>query len=496
MDKLSSNTIKLIWQLTALVALTTCYLLINHTLNNQSAILEPGHTSLDQLNIQLNIEQQRQAVIDLTIQPAFAVMFFMAAIHFLALFTQNMQDRPTLWLMLFCFSAAVFFLTTSKLTALLIFDTTPWIHEIKIKVGLIAIHCAATSLMMFHAHSHPAYSHPLALTMNISISLLCILLFIVTPLSFITSTQTIAIIYWGLQYCAGLWIIAKVSLDKKVSISPTILAFAALTFAILFDAYSYISLNSTALLSGYYLLFFIFIENQAIGDKLSRALKSADMLSKSIQEEVYLQTHELNKQNQKLEYAQAKLKAANNSLKKLSITDGLTRVYNRMYFDNEFRKEWRRASRKNTQISILMIDVDNFKALNDSAGHLAGDQALQSIAKELHNRFKRAGELVARYGGEEFIVMLPGVGQRKSLAAAEGLRSAIEQLAICYNDRHYCVTISIGVSTTVPSLGLLPDHLLAAADSALYKAKNTGRNRIEITPLLPIIKSHQKIRRK
>src|SRR5690606_34489065 len=102
-------------------------------------------------------------------------------------------------------------------------------------------------------------------------------------------------------------------------------------------------------------------------------------------------------------------------------------------------------------LSVLMIDADHFKQLNDSAGHLAGDQCLQTIAMEIQRHFKRAGELVARYGGEEFVVLLPDTNQSKALAVAEGLRVAIERLTIRHAGRQYRVTVSIGISSTIPT---------------------------------------------
>jgi diguanylate cyclase (GGDEF)-like protein len=264
-----------------------------------------------------------------------------------------------------------------------------------------------------------------------------------------------------------------------------LVAIAPLFIAAPIDYYYHFTLNSTPLVSLYSMVFFIFIESQIIGHKFSRALKISGKLSNNLKQEVDLRTLELNNQNKKMEKTQEELLSANTRLKKLSITDGLTQIYNRMYFEKQFRKEWRRCSRQGAQISVLMIDVDNFKSLNDSAGHLAGDKVLQSIASALHNYFKRAGDLVARYGGEEFIVMLPETDQRQSIAMAEGLRLTIEKLVTHYNDHQFSVTVSIGISTTTPSANLSPEHLLRAADSALYKAKNTGRNRIEMLPLLP-----------
>jgi len=133
----------------------------------------------------------------------------------------------------------------------------------------------------------------------------------------------------------------------------------------------------------------------------------------------------------------------------------------------------------------LMIDADNFKQLNDSAGHLVGDICLQTMAREIENHFKRSGELVARYGGEEFIVLLPDTNQSKALAAADSLRTAIEQLPLGDDSgTSYRITVSIGVSTTIPSIDQQPAQLIATADAALYDAKDAGRNRVHSIPIM------------
>ncbi len=209
----------------------------------------------------------------------------------------------------------------------------------------------------------------------------------------------------------------------------------------------------------------------------------ASRLQYHLQEEVSLRTRELLDKNQKLEEAQSALEQANAALKKLSITDGLTRVHNRMYFEQQLMQEWRRCGRQGLTLSVLMLDADHFKQLNDSAGHLAGDHCLMALAETLRQQFRRSGELVARYGGEEFVVLLPDCNQTQALALAEGLRIAVEQLTIRHAGATYRITISIGVSTTVPGTEP-PESLLAAADNALYDAKANGRNRVHVLPLL------------
>jgi diguanylate cyclase (GGDEF)-like protein/PAS domain S-box-containing protein len=173
----------------------------------------------------------------------------------------------------------------------------------------------------------------------------------------------------------------------------------------------------------------------------------------------------------------------------LARTDGLTGVANRRAFDDLLEREWGRAVREGSQMSLLMIDVDHFKAFNDHNGHQVGDDCLRAIANALVKTVKRPGDLVARYGGEEFALILPGTDQEGGLRLADAARAAIEALSLPNPGNPTCawVTASIGVATAVATSGgtiRMPEGLLQAADLALYKAKASGRNRVETALVL------------
>lgn len=219
---------------------------------------------------------------------------------------------------------------------------------------------------------------------------------------------------------------------------------------------------------------------------LSRANRLVSRHSSTLQDAVERRTRELRTKNEKLQQAQQALQQANDALQLLSITDSLTQVYNRLHFEQQLTREWRRCARQQSPLSVLMIDADNFKRINDSAGHLAGDHCLQALAAVLRRQFRRAGELLARYGGEEFVVLLPDTNQTQALALAEAVRIAVEELVVEHSGDTLRLTVSIGVSTALPpTVEQAPELLLAAADSALYAAKAAGRNRIHSCSLNP-----------
>lgn len=165
-----------------------------------------------------------------------------------------------------------------------------------------------------------------------------------------------------------------------------------------------------------------------------------------------------------------------------SITDSLTGLANRRYFDEALRTEFYRLKRSWSALSLIMLDVDHFKEFNDHYGHLAGDNCLRQIGTTLRTIVGRAPDIVARYGGEEFVVILPETEDNGAASLAERIRKVIEALAIPHStsDTSEYVTVSLGVVTVYPSSLVSPEQVVALADSAMYCAKNGGRNRTEV----------------
>jgi diguanylate cyclase (GGDEF)-like protein/PAS domain S-box-containing protein len=173
-------------------------------------------------------------------------------------------------------------------------------------------------------------------------------------------------------------------------------------------------------------------------------------------------------------------KMAQIALEQLATRDGLTGLANRRCFDETLHAEWARALRQKQPLSLLMVDVDNFKAYNDANGHLGGDECLKRIATAVASEM-RANDLVARYGGEEFAVILPNQSLKGAAIVAERIRCRVEQLQVpnpLAATQH--VTVSIGAATAIVSPQNDASQLVAIADAALYRAKHMGRNRISL----------------
>ena len=202
----------------------------------------------------------------------------------------------------------------------------------------------------------------------------------------------------------------------------------------------------------------------------------------------YVRVRRLRSQKEALEQVvaarTAEVEAANSRLERLAREDGLTGVANRRLLDERLEEEWRRAFRMKMPLAYLLLDVDFFKAYNDRLGHQNGDACLKAVAAAMAARLERAGELVGRYGGEEFAAILPAASRADARAVAEHVRADVLGLALPHPGSTVApvVTVSIGFAWAEPWVGGSPDELVAAADSALYRAKQAGRNRVEPGP--------------
>ncbi len=183
-----------------------------------------------------------------------------------------------------------------------------------------------------------------------------------------------------------------------------------------------------------------------------------------------------------LRVSQQQLLDTNLVLQRLMNSDGLTGLSNRRHFDEYLELEWRRALRDQSQLSLLMIDVDYFKSFNDNFGHLEGDEALRKVATAIRDACSRPSDLPARYGGEEFALVLPSTSAGGARLMAEKLRQSVVALNIPHITPHEGanLTVSVGVSTFTPQQGGDCRQLISAADKGLYTAKHNGRNRVGI----------------
>jgi len=188
--------------------------------------------------------------------------------------------------------------------------------------------------------------------------------------------------------------------------------------------------------------------------------------------------HQVDERTEELQNALSKLSEAHIVLKDLTTIDPVTGLRNRQFFDEVMEQEWRRAERQKYPVALLMLDIDHFKRVNDTYGHLAGDICLAGVAKCMSELFKRPADVIARFGGEEFIAILPYMEHKDAFEFAEKVREAIAGSSFAADEHVINVTVSIGVATMTPDESNGSRQLIAQADASMYKAKTSGRNRV------------------
>jgi diguanylate cyclase (GGDEF)-like protein len=162
---------------------------------------------------------------------------------------------------------------------------------------------------------------------------------------------------------------------------------------------------------------------------------------------------------------------------RLTIIDALTEIHNKRYLMEFLDRELARSARYHRPLTLILFDIDRFKAINDAHGHLGGDFTLRELAACVKSVVRKE-ELFARYGGEEFIVVLPESTLEAALCVGERLRTMVEKHSFVFEDQSFQITISLGIAAITDAASLTPVELIRLADEKLYQAKNAGRNRI------------------
>ncbi|HPB91763.1 MAG TPA: GGDEF domain-containing protein, partial [Rugosibacter sp.] len=213
---------------------------------------------------------------------------------------------------------------------------------------------------------------------------------------------------------------------------------------------------------------------EELNDVLHSILEDTKNVGLSVQKS-RSEFQEIQKKAQEAEQKIISLSAELDHIHEVAHEDYLTGTLNRRGMDEALEKEFSRADRYNTALSIAMMDIDHFKQLNDKLGHAKGDEALTHFAKVV-KQVKRTTDVLARYGGEEFVIILPGTKQEDAIDVIARVQRELTKNFFMSNDEHVLITFSAGVAERLP--GESPDSIVPRADAALYKAKNSGRNRV------------------
>ena len=321
---------------------------------------------------------------------------------------------------------------------------------------------------------------------------------LIIPLPVFTSVMSaILVMGWSLTYVLGGWLWFKgVAIARLYTLGRSLLFITLLVV----DA-QYLNLFNLGINASYLLalavaieallltLVLVFKHNQQHLDlfkiqsqQLAKTLQDKSALDEILtmqeraQEEL---EYKMQERNLELEITLRELSEKNHELQEKNTLDALTGVRNRSYFDKKYIAEIRRSRREQTQLSIVMIDIDHFKNVNDKYGHLVGDDCIKAVALSIKNALKRPSDDLCRYGGEEFVLILPSTELSGANTLVENIRQTIEQTPVQSDGFTISLTISAGIATAIAKPELAEKTILASADQQLYQAKNAGRNKVK-----------------
>tara|TARA_R110000868_G_scaffold361802_1_gene623804 strand:- start:2858 stop:3655 length:798 start_codon:yes stop_codon:yes gene_type:complete len=247
---------------------------------------------------------------------------------------------------------------------------------------------------------------------------------------------------------------------------------------VLNDVIAALSSSYNMYIAEYTLFLFLFTQTQYHSLRFVSALDMAEHLTNNLQQEVAQKTHELSIRNRELEDKADYLKVQHDRIKELSETDHLTGLYNRQTFDGYFELKFAQAIQQTENLALVMLDIDNFKKINDNYGHQVGDECLQAVAEYLRQTKLRKEDFVARYGGEEVVIVLTNTDIKGAEEISQRICDGLSQIKLSAEQSAIVLTASFGVAELTYNQASNTTQLLKFADDALYQAKARGKNQV------------------
>ncbi len=424
----------------------------------------------------------------------FGALLIMGVYH-LALFSFRKKEPSFFYFGIFCLLLGLRTIMVGEIFFIRLFPGFNW--EIAHKMQTLSFYMSIFVMAMFFRFSFPRYFSKKYTRLILIIVASFSLLVLFTPARIFTPVNPVFQIFTLLIAVVSIRALYKATQKRErgghLIIAGALVLIISGVNDILFhsilmsDFQLFNPLIRTGNLSSLGLLAFVFSHSLVLSIRYSQAFHQNELLTvelqdinKNLENRIKNRTEELEISNQKISQQKADLEKANQALEKVSFRDPLTDIWNRRYFDEAVKVEWRRALQEGSPISLIFADIDDFKAYNDFYGHHDGDNCLIRVGEVLKKYSRRAGEMVARYGGEEFVILLPGTNQVKALELAETLRQQVEGLRIMHGtgSGENPVTISLGVATLIPDEHNSARDLVASADQAMYEAKRKGKNRV------------------
>ncbi len=425
---------------------------------------------------------------------------FLMGIYHLVLFFYRRSERSLLYFGLFCILVSIRTLFVGQIFFIQQFPNLNW--ELAHKIQTLTYYVGVHVIILFFRGVFPSYVSPTLVRVSSVVVATFSTLVLFLPARQFTVFNPLFQVFTLLVIGYVISVLLRVSRRREAG-TVFIVTGAAVLFLTVGNDILYLSILRSDYhafqhvvrmgnLSALGMLAFVFTHSLVLAITFSQAFKKNEemtlelaSINDNLETTVARRTKDLVAANSRVEAQKLELEAANRSLATLSFKDPLTGLWNRRRFEESLGHEWKRALRTGDSLSLIFVDIDDFKAFNDQHGHLAGDECLQKVAQMLEKSVNRAGDIVVRYGGEEFVVLLPATPRIGAAQIAEGIREGVRDLRIpqAASVEGEFVTVTLGVATVVPTWERSPQGLVEASDRAMYVAKEKGKNRVELVVL-------------
>jgi len=349
-----------------------------------------------------------------------------------------------------------------------IFSDVPWIWGHRIEI--ISIYLLFLLYLLLGRSMYPKEMKKGPLLIGATISLLSIVITIVTPSNIYRPLLDYTFIVIGIYMLYILYVVLLALKRKRPTALVNLIAIMVFFTAVVNDAFASLNFIDSIPFTTIGFFFYVLIQSVNLSREYALKLDEAEFLSYDLQK--------LNATlDERIKDRTEELKQKNEVLEQLTLVDGLTGIFNRRYFNEKLTKYFDEAITSSKPLTILMIDVDNFKRYNDQNGHVAGDELLINFA-QLMNEICLPNGFTARYGGEEFSIVLPNTSTYEAIQFAENVRLEVEERKYVVTSPTTYITVSIGISSTEQHAFSQKEELLKKADEALYASKSNGKNQV------------------
>jgi diguanylate cyclase (GGDEF)-like protein len=386
------------------------------------------------------------------------------------------KERVLLILAVFAFSVLLRAAVSTDYVYYLLGD--PAYFDVLLRLEYITIVWPAVAAAHFFSCLYPAKFSARAVQLGYLIIALVVTFTLLAPLK-----QVVDNLYYyqgvlGIFSFYTMWLVVNSMMTKSFRSTLMIVSFFVLFGGVVNDVFAALSSSYNLYVSEYTLFLFLFAQTQYHSLRFVSALDMAEYLTNNLQQEVAQKTNELSIRNRELEDKADYLEVQHDLIKKLSETDHLTGLYNRQTFDDYFELKFSQAVKQSENLSLVMLDIDNFKKINDSYGHQVGDECLKTVAEFLRKTNLRKDDFIARYGGEEVVIVLTNTDIKDAKEISQRICDGLSQIKLNDEQGSIVLTASLGVAELIYNHASGTTQLLKLADDALYQAKGRGKNQV------------------